>query len=72
MANYQTVGYLEGGVRVELRPQRRWRLVDPVSGKELAANERGMHYLEEAVSYYEAASEAYRAGSLALPEVLKQ
>ena len=68
MANYQTVGYMEGGVLVELRPQRRWRLIDVATGKERAADERGMHYLEEAVSYYQAASEAYRSGSLGLSE----
>lgn len=68
MANYQTVGYMEGGVLVELRPQRRWRLIDVDTGKERADDERGMHYLEEAVSYYQAASEAYRSGSLALSE----
>jgi phosphoglycerol transferase MdoB-like AlkP superfamily enzyme len=68
MANYQTVGYMEGGVLVELRPQRRWRLIDVDTGKERAADERGMHYLEEAVSYYQAASEAYRSGSLGLSE----
>jgi hypothetical protein len=59
---------MEGGVLVELRPQRRWRLIDVATGKERAADERGMHYLEEAVSYYQAASEAYRSGSLGLSE----
>ncbi len=64
LANYQTVGYLEDGILVELRPQRRWRLVDPVTGKELPKDERGKELLEEAVSWYEAASEAYRSGIL--------
>jgi len=64
LANYQTVGYLEGDILVELRPQRRWRLVDPASGKELPVTERGKELLEEAVSYYEGASEAYRSGIL--------
>jgi phosphoglycerol transferase MdoB-like AlkP superfamily enzyme len=67
LANYQTVGYLEDNILVELRPQRRWRLVDPVSGKELPANEKGKELLEEAVSYYEGASEAYRSGILRRP-----
>ncbi len=67
LANYQTVGYLEDDILVELRPQRRWRLVDPVSGAELPPSERGEHLLEEAVSYYEGASEAYRSGILRRP-----
>jgi phosphoglycerol transferase MdoB-like AlkP superfamily enzyme len=64
LANYQTVGYLEDGILVELRPQRRWRLVDPVSGAELPHSERGEQLLGEAISYYESASEAYRSGIL--------
>ena len=67
LANYQTVGYLEDGVLVELRPQRRWRLVDPVTGKELPADEKGKQLLDEAISYYQAASEAYRSGILRRP-----
>jgi phosphoglycerol transferase MdoB-like AlkP superfamily enzyme len=67
MANYQTVGYLEDGILVELRPQRRWRLVDAETGKERAHDERGMRILEETVSYYQAAAEAYRSGALAMP-----
>jgi phosphoglycerol transferase MdoB-like AlkP superfamily enzyme len=67
-ANYQTVGYLEDGVLVELRPQRRWRLVDPVTGKELPADDKGKQLLDEAISYYQAASEAYRSGALRRPD----
>jgi len=67
LANYQTVGYLEDGVLVELRPQRRWRLVDPATGEALPDSERGRHLLEEAVSYYEGASQAYRSGILRRP-----
>ena len=68
MANYQTIGYLEDGILVELRPQQRWRLTDIATGKEHAADEVGMHLLEEAVGYYEAAAQAYHSGSLALSE----
>ena len=64
LANYQTVGYLEDDTLVELRPVRRWRLVDPRTGEERPADERGRQLLQEAVSYYEAASDAYRSGSL--------
>ena len=67
MANYQTVGYLEDGILAELRPQRRWRLVDEATGKERPADERGMKILEEAVSHYQAAAEAYRSGALVVP-----
>ena len=67
LANYQTVGYLEDGILVELRPQRRWRLVDPVSGNPLPANEKGKQLLDEAISYYQAASEAYHSGILRRP-----
>ena len=68
LANYQTVGYLEDGVLVELRPQKRWRLVDPATGQALPDSERGRHLLEEAVGYYEGASEAYRSGILRRPD----
>ncbi|MBI5784380.1 MAG: sulfatase-like hydrolase/transferase [Rhodocyclales bacterium] len=67
LANYQTVGYLEDDILLELRPQRRWRLVDPASGAELPPSERGKQLLEEAVGYYEGASEAYRSGTLRRP-----
>jgi phosphoglycerol transferase MdoB-like AlkP superfamily enzyme len=64
LANYQTVGYLEDDILVELRPQRRWRLVDPVSGNELKESPRGKELLDEAISYYAGASDAYRSGIL--------
>ncbi len=67
MANYQTVGYLENGILVELRPQQRWRLVDAATGQERAADAAGMRILEEAVSYYQTAAEAYRSGALVVP-----
>lgn len=66
-ANYQTVGYLENGILAELRPQRRWRLVDAATGKERSLDDDGKHVLEEAIGYYQAASEAYRSGILRRP-----
>jgi len=39
MANYQTVGYNEDGLLVELRPQRRVRVVDVATGKEAAPSD---------------------------------
>lgn len=64
LANYQTVGYLEDGVLVELRPRRRYRFVDAATGRELPETAHNRHLLEEAVSYYEGASMAFRSGAL--------
>jgi phosphoglycerol transferase MdoB-like AlkP superfamily enzyme len=63
-ANYQTVGYLENNILVELRPQQKWRLINPDTGAELPADAKGMALLDEAVAYYQGASEAYRSGAL--------
>ena len=68
MANYQSVGYLEHGTLIELRPQRRWRALDAESGKEVPANAAALQSLDQAVSYYQAASEAYRTGTLVSPD----
>jgi phosphoglycerol transferase MdoB-like AlkP superfamily enzyme len=67
LANYQTVGYLEDNILVELRPQQRWRLVDPVSGADLPDSAHGQQLLDEAIGYYQSASEAYRSGILRRP-----
>ena len=70
MANYQTVGYLENGMLVELRPQRRVRVVDAATGKELAPSEPTHHFTDEAIGYYQGASDAFRRGALRQPGVL--
>ncbi|MGB2817245.1 MAG: LTA synthase family protein [Burkholderiaceae bacterium] len=67
MANYQTVGYYEKDTVVELRPQRRVRVVDAASGKELPASDQTRHLTDEAIGYYQAASSAFRTGALRLP-----
>jgi phosphoglycerol transferase MdoB-like AlkP superfamily enzyme len=67
LANYQTVGYLEEGILAELRPQRRWRLVDAATGRERPLDDKGREMLDEAVGHYEAAAEAYRSGALRRP-----
>src|SRR5206468_1250801 len=36
LANYQTVGYYRDGVVVELKPKRRYRIVDAATGRERA------------------------------------
>jgi phosphoglycerol transferase MdoB-like AlkP superfamily enzyme len=64
MANYQTVGYYEEGRIVELKPNGRVRVVDAVTGKPLPKDALSDHLIEEAVSYYQLSSEAYRLGQL--------
>jgi len=67
MANYQTVGYYEHGILVELRPQRRVSVVDPASGRELAPSDETRHFTNEAIGYYQGASTALRTGALRMP-----
>ena len=64
LANYQTVGYLQDGVLVELRPKGEYRIVDAVSAAPLPLDEKTGHVLDQAVSYYQVASDAYRTGAL--------
>ncbi len=64
MANYQTVGYYESGRMVELRPNGRSRVVSADTGKLAPKDELTSHLMDEAVSYYQLASEAYRKGYL--------
>lgn len=66
LANYQTVGYYESGRVVELKPNARVRVVDAATGKDAPADELSAHLVDEAVSYYQLASEAYRRGDLKL------
>ncbi len=61
MANYLTVGYMENGVVVELSPKRRTALVDAISGKPVAADDpRGKGLVEEAIAYYQVATQVLR------------
>ncbi len=64
MANYQTVGLYQDGVVVELKPNRRVRIVDAVTGEERPLDERGRRLLDEAIGYYQVASSAYAKGEL--------
>jgi phosphoglycerol transferase MdoB-like AlkP superfamily enzyme len=64
LANYQTVGYLQDGMLVELRPKGEYRVLEAASGKALPLNDTTRHVLDQAVSYYEVASDAFRAGAL--------
>jgi len=64
-ANYQTVGYYRDGVIVELKPKRRYRIVDAATGA--ARDDAGTAaLLDQAISYYQVASRAYRSGELRL------
>ncbi|MEG1832011.1 MAG: LTA synthase family protein [Burkholderiaceae bacterium] len=67
LANYQTVGYYEAGKVVELRPQRRVRVIDAASGAELPLEGEAAHLAHEAIGYYEAASSAFKSGALRRP-----
>jgi phosphoglycerol transferase MdoB-like AlkP superfamily enzyme len=67
MANYQTVGYYEDGMLVELRPQGRVRVVDAATGRELPPSEATRHTASETIAYYQAASDAFRSGALRMP-----
>jgi phosphoglycerol transferase MdoB-like AlkP superfamily enzyme len=67
MANYQTVGYYEKGMVVELRPQRRVRVIDAASGKELPPSDLTRHFTDEAIGYYQGASTALKTGALRMP-----
>ena len=64
MANYQTVGYYKSGRIVELRPNSRVRVVEAGTGKQAPMDELSAHLIDEAISYYQLASEAYRRGDL--------
>ena len=64
MANYQTVGYYESGRMVELRPNGRSRVVDADTSKLAPDDELSAHLMDEAISYYQLASEAYKKGYL--------
>jgi phosphoglycerol transferase MdoB-like AlkP superfamily enzyme len=65
-ANYQTVGYYKDGIVVELKPKGRYRIVSAESGKPRAEDARSAQLLDEAISYYQSASRAYRSGELRL------
>jgi phosphoglycerol transferase MdoB-like AlkP superfamily enzyme len=69
LANYQTVGYLQDGVLVELRPRGEYRIVEATSGKALPLDATTQAILERAVAYYQVASEAYDNGKLKVDRI---
>ena len=64
MANYQTVGYYEQGRIVELKPNGRARVVDAATGREAPDDALSKELIDDAISYYQLASRAYRRGEL--------
>jgi phosphoglycerol transferase MdoB-like AlkP superfamily enzyme len=67
MANYQTVGYYENGMVVELRPQRRIRVIDALTGRAVPPSDETRELTDEAIGYYQGASTAFRTGALRMP-----
>jgi phosphoglycerol transferase MdoB-like AlkP superfamily enzyme len=66
-ANYQTVGYYRDGIVVELKPKGRYRVVDAQTGRTLKGDAHTARLMDEAISYYQVASRAYRTGQLRIP-----
>lgn len=64
LGNYQTVGYLEDGMLVELRPKGAWLVVDAKTGERVPVTERVRQLVDEAVGYYQSSSQAFRSGAL--------
>jgi len=64
MANYQTVGYYEQGRIVELKPNGRTRVVDAATGKLAPDDALSRELIDDAISYYQVAAQAYRRGEL--------
>ena len=64
MANYQTVGYHASGRTVELKPNSRVRVVDTATGIVASDDALSAQLIDQAISYYQVASEAYKRGEL--------
>ncbi len=61
MANYLTVGYMQQDRIVELSPKRGVHVVDAMTGKTAPNDELAKHLTDEAVSYYQLATQVLRA-----------
>ena len=64
MANYQTVGYYEQGRIVELKPNGRTRVIDAETGRQAPDDALSRELVDDTVSYYQVAAQAYRRGEL--------
>jgi len=67
MANYQTVGFYEDGRLVELQPKGKAKVFDSKTGQAAPDDALSKELVEEAASYYQIASDAYRKGFLKKP-----
>jgi phosphoglycerol transferase MdoB-like AlkP superfamily enzyme len=63
-ANFQTVGFYQDGVVVELKPNGRYRIVDAATGRKRVEDALSAQLMDEAIGYYQVASRAYRTGQL--------
>lgn len=68
LANYQTVGWLEDGKVIELKPGERTRVVDADSGVELPVDAAAQALIDKAIAHYQIASESYGTGALRLDD----
>ncbi|MBK9655319.1 MAG: LTA synthase family protein [Rhodanobacteraceae bacterium] len=66
LANYQTVGWYQDGLVVELKPGARTRVVDASTGLEQAPNAASAAMTAAAISYYQLASESFGSGAMKL------
>lgn len=66
LANYQTVGWYQDGMVVELKPGARTRVVDATTGIERPVDARAAVLTDQAISYYQVASEAFGSGAMRL------
>ncbi len=64
LANYQTVGYYEKGRVVELKPNGSARVVDAATGRPAPDDDLSRYLVDEAISYYQLASQAFRSGAM--------
>ncbi len=64
LSNYQTVGFVDGDVLVELKPRRRVQLFHAHDGTPKAADAQSEEALHEAISFYQAAAQAFQNGAL--------
>lgn len=67
LANYQTVGWYQDGLVIELKPGARTRVVDASTGLEQAPNAASEAMTAAAISYYQLASESFGNGAMKLP-----
>jgi len=68
LANYQTVGWYQDGLIVELKPGGRTRVVDAVTGLERTPDAVSAALTAQAISYYQLASESFGSGAMKLEQ----